>query len=68
MKASSKEVEKILKFLWRDTKKNGRGSNGRLCKVCDVQMSEFSRFLHGGSLPKEKVDRIMNHVNGGKIE
>lgn len=68
MKASKREISRIRKFLWTDTDKNGRGSNGRLCKVCDVQMSEFSRFLHGGSLPKEKVDRIMNHVSGGKNE
>jgi len=64
MKASKREINKILSFLWKD----GRGSHGRLAEKCDIQLSEFSRFLHGGSLPKEKVDRIMNHVNGGKTE
>jgi len=62
MRATNKEIKRILSYLWKD----GTGSHGRMAESCNLSRPELSRFLRGGTITDEKYNKIMNIVNGNK--
>ena len=35
----------------------------RLCKQLEINQATFSRYIHGGTIPGEQLERILNHLN-----
>ena len=34
-----------------------------LCKQLGVNQATFSRYMHGGTIPGEQLERILNYLN-----
>ena len=34
-----------------------------LCKQLGINQATFSRYIHGGTIPGEQLERILNYLN-----
>lgn len=35
----------------------------RLCKQLEINQATFSRYIHGGTIPGEQLERVLTHLN-----
>lgn len=34
-----------------------------LCKQLEMNQATFSRYMHGGTIPGEQLERVLTHLN-----